>query len=93
MPIKFKGKSALHNKYTIERPIIERSDEIKSIRLNLPAVEMEYEVVEAVKANNVVIICGDTCCGKSTQIPQVNNFNYQFFCIYLCKLTIALHFQ
>jgi len=88
MPNKFKEKPALHNKYNIEAPIIERSDEINSIRLNLPAVEMEYEVVEAVKANYVVIIWGDTGCRENTQIPQVNLFYYHFFYIYLCNTEI-----
>jgi ATP-dependent RNA helicase DHX37/DHR1 len=31
---------------------------------------MEYEIVEAVKSNNVVILCAETGSGKSTQVPQ-----------------------
>jgi len=35
-----KEKAALHNKYTMKRPIIERSDGIKYTALNLPVLEM-----------------------------------------------------
>ena len=49
---------------------------------------MEYEVVEAVKASNMVIVSGDIGFRKRTQIPKVNNFYYQFFFNYLCNIKI-----
>lgn len=39
-------------------------------RVKLPAWEHRREVAELVKDNSVVLICGDTGCGKSTQVPQ-----------------------
>ena len=49
---------------------------------------MEYEVVEAVKASNMVIVSGDIGFRKSTQIPKVNNFYYQFFFYRPCNIEI-----
>jgi hypothetical protein len=31
---------------------------------------MEQEIVEAITLNDVVILCGETGSGKSTQVPQ-----------------------
>lgn len=36
----------------------------------LPAANARKEVLEAVQENQIVIICGATGCGKSTQVPQ-----------------------
>lgn len=37
---------------------------------NLPVAKHREEIIEAVKNERVVIIAGDTGCGKSTQVPQ-----------------------
>lgn len=37
---------------------------------NLPVYQYRDEIIEAVKNERVVIIAGDTGCGKSTQVPQ-----------------------
>ncbi|KFD66492.1 hypothetical protein M514_05725 [Trichuris suis] len=47
-----------------------RSDEIEKGRLKLPVVAEEQTIVEAIKENQVVIVCGETGSGKSTQVPQ-----------------------
>jgi ATP-dependent RNA helicase DHX57 len=39
-------------------------------RQRLPAWEHRDELVRAVQANRVVVISGETGCGKSTQVPQ-----------------------
>ncbi|ETL82389.1 hypothetical protein L917_17438, partial [Phytophthora nicotianae] len=39
-------------------------------RAKLPAVKEEAQVIECVQNNQVVLICGATGCGKTTQIPQ-----------------------
>ncbi|CAI5729208.1 unnamed protein product [Peronospora effusa] len=39
-------------------------------RTKLPAGEEEAQVIKCVQNNQVVLICGATGCGKTTQIPQ-----------------------
>ena len=39
-------------------------------RKSLPAWTMKDEIVKTINANQVVVISGDTGCGKSTQVPQ-----------------------
>lgn len=38
--------------------------------MQLPVCGMEQEIVEAVNNNDVIILCGETGSGKSTQVPQ-----------------------
>ncbi|KAF4673305.1 hypothetical protein FOL47_010746 [Perkinsus chesapeaki] len=57
---------------TYPRIHVHRSVEIEKQRANLPAVMMETEIVDCVMNadEGVSIVCGDTGCGKSTQVPQ-----------------------
>ncbi|XP_034943062.1 probable ATP-dependent RNA helicase DHX34 [Chelonus insularis] len=51
----------------------EKFSKLKKLREsqeNLPVAKYRDEIVEAVKNEKVVIIAGDTGCGKSTQVPQ-----------------------
>ncbi|CAZ83426.1 unnamed protein product [Tuber melanosporum] len=50
---------------TVGRPI-----EIQAARLSLPVVAEEQSIMEAVNANDCVVICGETGSGKTTQVPQ-----------------------
>ena len=43
---------------------------LPEIRAKLPAAKLCDEVVETVKNNQVVLITGETGCGKTTQVPQ-----------------------
>lgn len=43
---------------------------LRNMQANLPVVQYKDEIIETVKKEKVVIIAGDTGCGKSTQIPQ-----------------------
>ena len=55
------------------RPIyvaLNRNSEIQAARLLLPILPEEQVVMEKIQENNVVIICGSTGSGKTTQIPQ-----------------------
>ncbi|CAI0448172.1 unnamed protein product [Linum tenue] len=49
---------------------VKRPDEVEVKRKDLPIVMMEQEIMEAINENLTVIICGETGCGKTTQVPQ-----------------------
>lgn len=49
---------------------VERPADVKLARKDLPVAAMEFEVMDAIRNNDVVIICGETGSGKSTQVPQ-----------------------
>ncbi|KAF2765088.1 P-loop containing nucleoside triphosphate hydrolase protein [Teratosphaeria nubilosa] len=50
---------------------IPRSEEIQAARLKLPVVQEEQRIMEAIHGNPVVIVCGATGSGKTTQVPQM----------------------
>ncbi|XP_022953700.1 ATP-dependent RNA helicase DEAH13 [Cucurbita moschata] len=57
----------------LSRPIVVpvlRPCEVEDKRKDLPIVMMEQEIMEAINENPIVIICGETGCGKTTQVPQ-----------------------
>ncbi|KAF9931340.1 hypothetical protein BGZ67_005385 [Mortierella alpina] len=43
---------------------------LQMARAKLPAWSFKDQLVKAVKDNSVVIVCGETGCGKTTQVPQ-----------------------
>lgn len=47
-----------------------RPKEVENKRKDLPIVMLEQEIMEAINENITVIICGETGCGKTTQVPQ-----------------------
>ncbi|XP_014523036.1 ATP-dependent RNA helicase DEAH13 [Vigna radiata var. radiata] len=47
-----------------------RPSEVEDKRKDLPIVMMEQEIMEAINDCSSVIICGETGCGKTTQVPQ-----------------------
>ncbi|OWK54885.1 putative ATP-dependent RNA helicase DHX37 [Lonchura striata] len=49
---------------------VDRSPEIQEARLKLPILAEEQVVMEAINENPIVIICGETGSGKTTQVPQ-----------------------
>nr|CAB3237894.1 probable ATP-dependent RNA helicase DHX37 [Phallusia mammillata] len=49
---------------------LDRTQEIQESRLELPILAEEQAIMEAIKENNTVIICGETGSGKTTQVPQ-----------------------
>ncbi|KAK5688194.1 putative ATP-dependent RNA helicase DHR1 [Elasticomyces elasticus] len=50
---------------------ISRTEEIQAARLELPVVQEEQKIMEAINGNPIVIICGATGSGKTTQVPQM----------------------
>ena len=51
---------------------VNRPAEVQEKRKDLPIVMMEQEIMEAITYHSSVIICGETGCGKTTQVPQVS---------------------
>eukprot|EP00850_Spirogloea_muscicola_P000125 SM000001S04527 [mRNA] locus=s1:720450:727462:+ [translate_table: standard] len=49
---------------------VHRSLEVQRSRSKLPILMMEQEIMEAISERPVVIVCGETGCGKTTQVPQ-----------------------
>ncbi|KAI3868170.1 hypothetical protein MKW92_017003 [Papaver armeniacum] len=49
---------------------VSRPSEVERNRKDLPIVMMEQEIMEAINENSVIILCGETGCGKTTQVPQ-----------------------
>ena len=43
---------------------------MESCRRSLPIYHFKDEILNAIEKNQVVIICGETGCGKSTQVPS-----------------------
>ncbi|CAJ1967277.1 unnamed protein product [Sphenostylis stenocarpa] len=53
--------------------IVQASDslkEMKSFREKLPAFKMKSEFLKAAQENQVLVVSGETGCGKTTQLPQ-----------------------
>jgi HrpA-like RNA helicase len=76
------GRTIDDNKLNIFKTIVkhyldfkqkERFNKLKKLRkfqAGLPIAAYEKEIVEAVKNESILILAGDTGCGKSTQVPQ-----------------------
>jgi ATP-dependent RNA helicase DHX37/DHR1 len=50
--------------------LVERPPAIAAAREGLPIVAMEQEIMEAVAGHDVLVLCGATGSGKTTQVPQ-----------------------
>lgn len=49
---------------------VSRLDDIQAARLKLPVVAEEQKIMEAIHNNDIVVVCGATGSGKTTQVPQ-----------------------
>lgn len=54
---------------------VSRPNEVEEKRKDLPIVMKEQEIMEAINEHPVIIIYGETGCGKTTQVPQVGSFD------------------
>lgn len=50
--------------------VVERSAELQEKRLQLPILAEEDTIMEAIRQHSVVVLCGETGSGKTTQVPQ-----------------------
>lgn len=50
---------------------IPRAEEIEKTRLELPVVQEEQKIMEAIHNHPTVVVCGATGSGKTTQVPQM----------------------
>ncbi|KAK0727343.1 P-loop containing nucleoside triphosphate hydrolase protein [Lasiosphaeria miniovina] len=50
--------------------VVTRAPDIEEARYRLPVVAEEQKIMEAIHNNDVVVICGATGSGKTTQVPQ-----------------------
>ena len=64
-PTTLSGSSSRRKAITVTRP-----SDVEEARLLLPIVSEEQPIMEAILLNSVVIICGETGSGKTTQVPQ-----------------------
>ena len=58
------------NRSFVKTIVINRPQDVEEARLLLPIVSEEQPIMEAIMFNPVVIICGETGSGKTTQVPQ-----------------------
>ncbi|KAL5520124.1 hypothetical protein ACEPAG_1784 [Sanghuangporus baumii] len=49
---------------------INRPEDVQAARLELPILAEEQPIVEAIRMHPVVVLCGETGSGKTTQVPQ-----------------------
>lgn len=59
-----------------EEPQFEKSEQLRAFRNlkaanKLPVMKYRNEILDTIRKNPIVIIKGDTGCGKSTQVPQM----------------------
>jgi len=60
----------LHYVDFLQKQKFARLIKVKRDQQNLPIYEHRQEIVDAVAGHQVVVVAGDTGCGKSTQVPQ-----------------------
>lgn len=60
-----KGVDRKSHSVTVFRP-----SDIQEARLKLPVVAEEQRIMEAIHNNDIVVVCGATGSGKTTQVPQ-----------------------
>lgn len=48
----------------------DKYEAMQKVRRSLPAWEKRMEIMELLQSNQVIVISGETGCGKSTQVPQ-----------------------
>jgi ATP-dependent RNA helicase DHX37/DHR1 len=76
-----KSSAASESRVDITRPVTKKSRPawyeapnrpagVQEARMELPICAMEQEIMEAITDNTILVLCGETGCGKTTQVPQ-----------------------
>ncbi|CAM0138885.1 putative ATP-dependent RNA helicase DHR1 [Umbelopsis sp. WA50703] len=65
-----RGGDLSHDDYKPFYVTVNRKPEVQEGRMKLPVCGEEQVIMEAIRNNTVVIICGETGSGKTTQVPQ-----------------------
>lgn len=50
---------------TVTRPV-----EVQQLRMQLPVFSEEHRIMEAIHHHDIIVLCGETGSGKTTQVPQ-----------------------
>ena len=79
--VQLQNKSANESEWLNLQQQIERSNERFQFRLNnlpkpslnadLPVIERKEDIAKAIQQHQVIILCGETGSGKTTQLPQI----------------------
>ncbi|KAJ9139454.1 RNA helicase-like protein [Pleurostoma richardsiae] len=69
-PLPFELQTTTNTSRKVYSVSVTRPAEIQEARLKLPVVAEEHRIMEAIHNYNIVVICGATGSGKTTQIPQ-----------------------
>lgn len=66
----------------------DQTNELSRFRQSLPIWGLRNEIVETIGNNSVILITGDTGCGKTTQVPQYL-LEYASFSKKPCRIIVA----
>lgn len=71
---------------------VQRRADIEAVRAGLPITGMEQEVMEALIHSDVVVLCGETGCGKTTQVCPLRHTNTHILhaCSYMMLVSCLL---
>lgn len=76
----------------VQKQKFEKLTKLRSGQKELPIALYRQQIVDTVAGNSIVLVAGDTGCGKSTQVRLVILLIFLFsrnsqnhFCIFLCK--------
>ncbi|KAK9505930.1 hypothetical protein O3M35_009886 [Rhynocoris fuscipes] len=70
---KLQNDHALNQKYRFMEECKRNDYRVRNMlqfRRRLPACNKRYEIINAIRHNNVILVSGETGCGKTTQVPQ-----------------------
>ena len=70
MPDQVKAGVLEHGGKRTVAVLVDRSEEMQETRLKLPILAEEASIMEAIRLHSVIVLCGETGSGKTTQVPQ-----------------------